>query len=191
MQVPLWRTLRRGPAIPHCSLCCGWPPRVVLMCMAMGVSDFWVLDMQRLGPLLHTRASPMASPAISASSAVFFTCCGFSLYFGFAFLYFEFALCFGFDFRMHFGLWVPFWEDCSGFLAGFGGFVGLGCFRGRFGCLMETSFVFWALGVMGALCGFQVLGLILVGLFGYFPFVGWLWWFLCILLVYLRVPYVF
>jgi hypothetical protein len=35
--------------------------------------------------------------------------------------------------------------------------------------------VFWALGVLGAPCGFQVLGLIIVGLFGFFPFVGWLW----------------
>jgi hypothetical protein len=32
--------------------------------------------------------------------------------------------------------------------------------------------VFWALGVMGAPCGIRVLGLILVGLFGFFPFVG-------------------
>jgi len=64
---------------------------------------------------------------------------------------------------------VSFWEGCSGF----GGFVALGCFRGRFGCLMGAS-VFWALGVLGAPCGFQVLGLIIVGLFGFFPFVGWL-----------------
>jgi hypothetical protein len=28
--------------------------------------------------------------------------------------------------------------------------------------------VFWALGVIGALCGYQILGLILVGLFGFF-----------------------
>jgi hypothetical protein len=55
------------------------------------------------------------------------------------------------------------------FLAGFGGFVGLECFRGRFWCLIRASSVFWALGVMGAPCGFLVLGLILVGLFGFFP----------------------
>jgi hypothetical protein len=92
---------------------------------------------------------------------------------------------------MYFGLWVSFWEGCSGFLAGFGGFVGLGCFRGMFGCLMGASSVFWALGVMSAPCEFQVLGLILVSLFGFFPFVGWLWWFLCILPVYLGAPYAF
>jgi hypothetical protein len=36
-------------------------------------------------------------------------------------------------------LWV-FWEGCSGFRVGF---VGLGCFWGRFGCLMGASTVFW------------------------------------------------
>lgn len=35
----------------------------------MGVSNFWVLDLRRMGPLLHTCASPMASPAIFASSS--------------------------------------------------------------------------------------------------------------------------
>jgi hypothetical protein len=69
------------------------------------------------------------------------------------------------------------------------GFVGLGCFWGRFVCLMGASFVFWALGVMGAPFGFQVLRLILAGLFGFFPFVGW--WFLRILSVYLGAPYAF
>jgi hypothetical protein len=92
------------------------------------------------------------------------------LYFGFAFLYFGFALHFRFDFHLYFGLWVFFWEAYSGFLVGFGGFVRLGCFRGRFECLMVVFFfsVFWALGVIGALCGYQILGLILVGLFGFF-----------------------
>jgi hypothetical protein len=61
----------------------------------------------------------------------------------------------------------------------------------HFGCLMGVSSVFWALGVMGAPCGFRVLGLILVGLFGFFPFVSWLWWFLCIPSVYLGAPYAF
>jgi hypothetical protein len=83
-------------------------------------------------------------------------------------LYFKFALYFGLDFHLHFVLWVFFWEGCSGFLVGFWELVGLGCFRGRFGCLMEASSIFWALGVLGASCGFQVLGLILVGLFGFF-----------------------
>jgi hypothetical protein len=57
---------------------------------------------------------------------------------------------------MYFGLRVSFWEGCSGFLAGFRGFVGLGCFQGRFGCLMGASSVFWAMGVLGAPCGFRV-----------------------------------
>jgi len=61
-----------------------------------------------------------------------------------------------------------FWEGCSGFLAGFGGFVGLGCFRDRFGCLLEAFFVCWVLNVMGVPCGFRVLGLCFVGLFGFF-----------------------
>jgi hypothetical protein len=29
---------------------------------------------------------------------------------------------------------------------GFGGFVGMGCFQGRFGCLTRASTVFWDLG---------------------------------------------
>jgi hypothetical protein len=33
-----------------------------------------------------------------------------------------------------------------GFLVGFGGFLGLGCSRGRFGCLTGASTVFWDLG---------------------------------------------
>jgi len=37
---------------------------------------------------------------------------------------------------------------------------------------MGASSVFWALGVMGAPCGFRVLGLILVGLFAFFSFCG-------------------
>jgi len=78
-----------------------------------------------------------------------FWCFGCSLYFGF-------VLYFGFDFHMYFGLRVSFWEGCSGFLAGFRGFVGLGCFQGRFGCLMGASSVFWAMGVLGAPCGFRV-----------------------------------
>jgi hypothetical protein len=57
--------------------------------------------------------------------------------------------------------------------------------------IMGASSVFWVLSVMGALCGFQVLGLILVGLFGFFPIVSWLWWFLCILPVYLEALYAF
>jgi len=61
------------------------------------------------------------------------------------------------------------------FLRVLGDLLGLGCFWGRFVCLMGASFVLWALGVRGAPCGFRVLGLILVGLFGFFPFVGWLW----------------
>jgi hypothetical protein len=73
-----------------------------------------------------------------------------------------------FGFALYFGLWVFFWEGCSGFLVGLGGFVGLGCFRSRFGYLMGFSSVFWALGVMGVHCGCRVLGLILVGLFGFF-----------------------
>jgi hypothetical protein len=75
---------------------------------------------------------------------------------------------------MYFGLWVSFWEGCSSILAGFGGLIRLGCFRDRFGCLMGAFSVFWALGVMGARCGFQLLRLILVVLFGFLPFVGWL-----------------
>lgn len=47
------------------------------------------------------------------------------------------------------------------------GFVGLGCFRGRFGCLLGASFVCWDLDVMGAPCGIRVLGLFIVGLFGF------------------------
>jgi hypothetical protein len=34
--------------------------------------------------------------------------------------------------------------------------------------LLGASFVCWALGVMGALCGFWVLGLFFVGLFEFF-----------------------
>jgi hypothetical protein len=98
-------------------------------------------------------------PPCSSGFSLYFR---FALYFGFAFLYFGFT----FDF----GLWVLFWEGCLGGLFGFScrfwGFVGLECFRGRFGYLMDASSVFWALGAMGAPCG--VLGLILVGLFGFF-----------------------
>jgi len=43
---------------------------------------------------------------------------------------------------------------------GFEGFVGLGCFRGRFGCLT------------GASSGFRVVPCWFVWVF---PFVGWLW----------------
>jgi hypothetical protein len=64
--VPLRRTLRRGPALPCRRHCCEWPPRAVPA--RVGVSDFWVLDLRCMGPLLHTRASPMASLAISAYS---------------------------------------------------------------------------------------------------------------------------
>jgi len=97
----------------------------------------------------------------------FFPCSsGFSLDFGFG-LYFGFTLYFGFDFHMYFGLWV-FLGGLFGFSCGFWGFVGLGCFRSRFGCLLGASFVCWALGVMGALCGFWVLGLFFVGLFEFF-----------------------
>jgi hypothetical protein len=51
-------------------------------------------------------------------------------------------------------MWVCgfFWEGCSGFLCGFWGFIGLGCFQGRFGRLMGASTVFgfsWASGVVG------------------------------------------
>jgi hypothetical protein len=59
---------------------------------------------------------------------------------------------------------------------GFEGFVGLGCFRGRFGCLMGAS-----LGFRVVPCGFVLV----------FLFVGWLWLFLCILPVYLGAPYAF
>jgi hypothetical protein len=86
----------------------------------------------------------------------------FGLYFGYVFLYFGFTLYFGFDFHMYFGLWVFFEKGCSGF----GGL--LSCFRSRFGCLLGASFVCWALGVLGALYGFRVLGLFFVGLFGFF-----------------------
>jgi hypothetical protein len=104
-------------------------------------------------------------------------------------------MCFGF--ALYFGFVGAFWEGGSSFLVGFGGFVGLGCFRGRFGCFMGASYVFWALGFLWVLsvvcapCGFRVLGLILVGLFGFFFFVAWFWLFLCILSVYLVAPYAF
>jgi hypothetical protein len=61
----------------------------------------------------------------------------FPLYVGFAFY---------FDFR-----WLRFWVSH----VGFGGFVGLGCFWGRFGCLTGASSVFWVLGfmwVLGVVC---------------------------------------
>jgi hypothetical protein len=54
---------------------------------------------------------------------------------------------------------VSFWEGCSGFLAGFGGFVGLGCFRGRFRCLMRASSSFLGPGCFGCslwVSGFRV-----------------------------------
>jgi hypothetical protein len=74
------------------------------------------------------------------------------------------------------GFWVYefFWDGCSGFLIGFRRFVGLWCFRGRFGCLTRASTIFlglgftWVLGVVGAFwsggfdksfCCFRVLGL--------------------------------
>jgi hypothetical protein len=77
-----------------------------------------------------------------------------------------------------------------GFLAGFGGVVGLECLRGKFRCLMRASSVFWALGIMGAPCelSFRVDP---CGFVWFFLFVGWLCWFLCILPVYLKAPYAF
>jgi hypothetical protein len=57
---------------------------------------------------------------------------------------------------MYFGLWVSFWEGCSGFLAGFGGFVGFGCIRGRFGCLMGGFFRFLCSGCSLWVSGFRV-----------------------------------
>jgi hypothetical protein len=124
--VPLWRTLRRGPTLLRRLHCCRCPPRAVPERVAVGVSVFWVLDLRLMGPLLHTRASPMASPEISTSSdwfraapdarvytrrwrtgargstrhCFFFpppSCSsGFSLYFGFAFLYLGYC-CVGFE----------------------------------------------------------------------------------------------
>jgi hypothetical protein len=71
VQVPLRRTLRRGPALHRRQHCCGWLPLAVPARVVVGVFDFWVLDLLRMGPLLHTGASPMASPAIFASSGCF------------------------------------------------------------------------------------------------------------------------
>jgi hypothetical protein len=68
MHVPLQQTLCRGPAFPCRRHYCGWLPRAVLAPVAMGVSDFWVLDLRRLGPLLHKRLS-MSSRAIFTSSS--------------------------------------------------------------------------------------------------------------------------
>lgn len=71
---------------------------------------------------------------------------------------------------MYFGLWVFFWRVVWVFLQVLGVYwvrVLLG-----FGCLMGASSVFWTLGAIGAPCGIRVLGLILVGLFEFFPFVG-------------------
>jgi len=46
-------------------------------------------------------------------------------------LYFRFALYFAFDFHMYFGLWVSFWDGCSGFLAGFEGVCWVGVLSGQ------------------------------------------------------------
>jgi len=65
-----------------------------------------------------------------------------------------------------------FWRGLFGFSCRFWGSVGFRCFRGKFGCLMRASFVFWVLGVMGTPCVIRVLGLIIMGLFRFFLFVG-------------------
>jgi hypothetical protein len=81
--------------------------------------------------------------------AVFFPC--FS---SISFVFFFFGLLSARVLGVSHGFWVCwffFWEGCSGFLVGFGGFVRLGCFRGLFGCLTRASTIFWVLGFMWVL----------------------------------------
>jgi hypothetical protein len=78
-----------------------------------------------------------------------------------------------------------------GFSCGLWGVCWVGVLSGLVWVFDGGYSVFGALGFMGAPCRFRVLGLILVGLFGFFLFVGWLCWFLYILPVYLGATYAF
>jgi len=61
-------TLCRGPALPHLQSNSWWPPRAILTHVAEIGSKAWDVDLRCLGHFLRTRASPVASPANSASS---------------------------------------------------------------------------------------------------------------------------
>jgi hypothetical protein len=82
-----------------------------------------------------------------------------------------------------------FWEGCSGFLAGFGGLLGwvgllseqVWVFVGGFFRMLGFGCSLWVSGFRVVLCGFVWV----------LSFMGWLWWFLCILSVYLGAPYAF
>jgi hypothetical protein len=68
VHVPHRETLCRGLVLPNRRRSYRWSPHAVLAHIAEGVSNFWVLDLSHLGPLLRARASPMASPAFSTPS---------------------------------------------------------------------------------------------------------------------------
>lgn len=129
-----------------------------------GVTKAWELDLRYLGHFLCARASSIASLANSASlrchlqriprhsgatrhyHCIFFFFCSssFSLVFWVCFLFrLRSARVFG-CLMWVLGLWV-FLEGLFGISCGFGGFVGLGCLRGRFGCLMGASTIIWDL----------------------------------------------
>jgi len=125
--------------------------------VAKGV-EAWELDLRYLGPFLCARASLIASPADSASLRCrlqriplhchciffFFYSSNFSLVFWVCFLFrLRSAQVFG-CLTWVLGLWV-FLGGLFGISCGFGGFVGLGCLRGRFGCLIGASTVIWDL----------------------------------------------
>jgi hypothetical protein len=63
--------LRCGPVLPSCRRSCGWPPCAVPTRVAEGASDFWVLDLLILGPLLRAHASLVSSPTFFAPPMVF------------------------------------------------------------------------------------------------------------------------
>lgn len=117
---PHRRTLRRGSTLPHRRRWCGWQPRAIATRVGVGVSEFLVINLWRLGHL-HTHASSMASPAISTSFVGLSSCfpamlvaCGSMCHRFFLFfpLFLPCSSGFSFVFRVCFVFWVCFLRFC-------------------------------------------------------------------------------
>jgi hypothetical protein len=122
-------TLCRGPALPHLQSNSWWPPRAVLTHVAEIGSKAWDVDLRCLGHFLRTRASPVASPANSASSPMDSTPHVSTTRQHIAVFFFFVPLGFGFV-----GFWGFWWVCWVGVVRGkFGSLIGgFYCFEGDF-----------------------------------------------------------
>jgi hypothetical protein len=168
-----WRFRRHGPAFPVVGAATGGRHAPSQSTWPREFFEVWELDLRCWGPLRRARAPSAAFPANSATSDWFSTAPATVAPRAANYNFFLFLVC-SYDFSFVFGVSSVFWVCFSDVIRAFCifGFVyllGFGCFWADLGEYWGAFLGFGFLAVLGvSRCCMRVLGLVLMGLFGFF-----------------------